>query len=131
MSFFNAMTAQPLWVQIWLGWMALGAFILPLSLFIWHETRLPATIIFLTHTLNGVAVTYLFNWLGYVKLLGFPHLIFWGPLLWYLVRLTQRKPVPIWVSYIYWILISTITISLAFDLMDTIRYILGERSQTT
>ena len=130
MSFFDAMAAQPMWVQIWLMWMAIGAFILPLLLFIWRETRLTAAIIFLTHTLNGFAVMYLFNWLGYVKLLGFPHLIFWGPLVWYLVRLLGREALPIWASRILWILIGTIAISLAFDLADTIRYVLGERTPT-
>lgn len=130
MSFFEAMAVQPLWVQIWLNWMALGAFLLPLLLFIWRETRLTAAIIVLTHTLNGFAVMYLFNTLGYVKLLGFPHLIFWGPLLWYLIRFVNREAPPPWATRILWILISTLAISLAFDLVDTIRYVLGERAPT-
>lgn len=130
MSLFQAMAAQPTWVQIWLMWMAIGAFLLPLLLFIWRETRIPAAIIVLTHTLNGVAVMYLFNWLGYVKLLGFPHLIFWGPLLWYLVRLVRRETMPVWAYRIIWVLITTLAISLAFDLVDTVRYILGERAPT-
>lgn len=130
MSFIEAMAAQPTWVQIWLNWMLLSVFIAPLALFIWRETRLTAVIIALTHTLNGFAVMYLFNWLGYVKLLGFPHLIFWGPLVWYLVRLVRRDPLPLWANRILWVLIVTLAISLAFDLVDTIRYVLGERTPT-
>jgi hypothetical protein len=130
MSFIEAMAAQPTWVQIWLNWMLISVFIAPLALFIWSETRLTAVIIALTHTLNGFAVMYLFNWLGYVKLLGFPHLIFWGPLVWYLVRLVRRETLPVWASRILWVLIATLAISLAFDLVDTIRYVLGERTPT-
>lgn len=130
MSFIEAMAAQPTWVQIWLNWMLISVFIAPLALFIWSETRLTAVIIALTHTLNGFAVMYLFNWLGYVKLLGFPHLIFWGPLVWYLVRLVRRETLPVWASRILWVLIATLAISLVFDLVDTIRYVLGERTPT-
>ena len=130
MSFIEAMAAQPTWVQIWLNWMLISVFIAPLALFIWSETRLTAVIIALTHTLNGFAVMYLFNWLGYVKLLGFPHLIFWGPLVWYLVRLVRRETLPVWASRILLVLIATLAISLAFDLVDTIRYVLGERTPT-
>jgi hypothetical protein len=129
MSFLDSLAAQPLWVQIWLSWMAFGAFLLPLLLFIWRETWLPASIIFMTHTLNSFAVMYLFKWLGYVKLLGLPHLVFWGPLIWYLVRLIRRESLPIWASRIFWVLITTITVSLVFDLVDTIRYVLGERTK--
>lgn len=125
MTFVEAMGAQPTWVQIWLIWMLLSVFIAPLALFIWRETRLTALIIVLTHTLNGFTVVYLFNTLGYVKLLGLPHLIFWGPLVWYLIRFVRRETLPHWATRILWVLIATLAISLAFDLTDTIRYMLG------
>ncbi|WGI21730.1 hypothetical protein [Amylibacter sp. IMCC11727] len=125
MTFVEAMGAQPTWVQIWLNWMLISVFILPLALFIWRETRLTALIIVLTHTLNGLTVIYLFNMLGYVKLLGLPHLIFWGPLLWYLLRFMRRETISLWATRILWLLIATLAISLAFDLTDTIRYLLG------
>ena len=128
MSFIEAMAAQPTWVTIWLNWMGFGAFLLPLALFIWRETRLTALIIALTHTLNGFAVVYLFNTLGYVKLLGLPHLIFWGPLLWYLLRQLNAEDLPKAARTILWILTITLPISLAFDLVDTVRYAFGERT---
>ena len=69
----------------------------------------------------------MFNQLGYVKLLGLPHLLFWGPLLVYLWRQVKRPDMPVWPRRIIYVVMTVIAISLAFDTVDVLRYLLGER----
>jgi len=70
MTLPEAIAQQPAWLGIWLNILMLGAFILPLTLFIWKPTRLVALAAIFTGLLSAVGVDWLFNQLGYVRLLG-------------------------------------------------------------
>ncbi|WP_298297503.1 hypothetical protein [uncultured Litoreibacter sp.] len=127
MSFEEAIALQPAWVGIWLNVLFLGAFVLPVALLFWKPSRMVAVWTLIASLLAGVSVVWMFGQMGYVKLLGLPHLILWTPLAIYLWRQIGRIDMPIWPRRIMWVILGIIVISLAFDYVDVARYILGER----
>lgn len=127
MTFDQAIQLQPQWVQIWLNILLFGAFILPLSLFIWKQTRLTGLVTLLSSAIGGFGVTWIYDQMGYVKLLGLPHIIFWTPVVIYLYREIKREDMPLWPKRIMIVIALTIVISLVFDYADVARWLLGER----
>lgn len=128
MAFNEALALQPTWVTLWLNVLLIGAFLLPLALLIWRQTRITALISLGTSILAGVAINMLYTQMGYVKLLGLPHVLLWTPLAIYLYRQTTKIGLPLWPRRIIWLILATITISLVFDYVDVLRYLLGERT---
>jgi len=110
----------------WLNILLFGAFILPVSLLIWKETRITAIITVAASVLGGIATQWLFDQMGYVKLLGLPHIIVWTPLAYYLYKQITKSDMPVWPKRIMMFTLATILISLAFDYVDVLRYLLGE-----
>lgn len=118
----------PPWLGIWLMILLVGAFVLPFGLFIWRSTRWTAAFCLIAGLLGGLGVNWLYGQMGYVKLLGLPHIIFWTPLavhLWTKMRSHAVEKAP---RILIAVILTIILISLAFDYVDTIRYILGERT---
>ena len=130
MSFQEAIAQQPAWVFWWLNWMAVGVFVLPLSLLIWRQSRIVGVVTLLAVFLAAVIINLMYDAMGYVKLLGLAHIIFWTPLIFYLFRNVRREDMPIWPRRILIVILATILISLAFDYVDVLRWLLGERAPT-
>ncbi|WP_170385216.1 hypothetical protein [Ruegeria atlantica] len=129
MEEFNLIVAQqPQWIQIWMKILSFCAFVLPVSLLIWKKTRLTAIITLLGSILAAAGVLLIFNQLGYVRLMGLGHAVFWTPLAYYLWRQQGREDVPTAPKWIIRVVLLIIAISLAFDYADTIRYLLGDRT---
>ncbi|MCB1342813.1 MAG: hypothetical protein KDK24_17435 [Pseudooceanicola sp.] len=128
MTLEEALRLQPVWVQLWLYVLLAGAFVLPLTLLIWRQTRMAAVLAVAASVLAGVGVGWMYDRMGYVKLLGLPHILFWTPLAIYLVALARRPDMPDWPRRILWAVAATILISLAFDYTDAVRWLLGERT---
>ena len=126
-----ALATEPLWLQAWV-----------MLLVITHVTALlfvvrrrpegglairpePVAIV-LSFLAAGVAMSWLYQQVGYVRLLGLPHLVFWGPVwAWVLHRrhdLGARTPFAIYVRA-YLLVAGT---SLVIDLVDVIRYLAGD-----
>ncbi len=129
MEEFNLIVAQqPQWVQIWMNVLSFGAFLLPVSLLIWRQTRLTALITVIGSGLGAAGVLLIFNQLGYVRLMGLGHAVFWTPLAWYLWRQQARADIAEAPRWIIRFVLMTIVISLAFDYADVLRYLLGDRT---
>ena len=127
MTMEEAIAQQPAWVGIWLNWLFFGAFILPLALLIWKKSRL-AGLLTLALSIPGAAVIFwMYEQMGYVKLLGLPHIIIWTPLAFFFYWKIKDPEMPVWPKRIMVVILVTILISLAFDYVDVARYILGER----
>jgi len=124
----EAIALQPAWVEHWLRVLFLCAFILPAALLIWKPTRLTAIIVIVTSVAAGFATARLYDTVGYVKLLGLPHIIFWTPLAIYLITQLRRADIPGVPRMIMMVVLGAITISLAFDYSDVLRYLLGDRT---
>ena len=127
MTFEEAIALQPQWVQIWLNLLLGGAFILPIALLISRQSRVAGIVTLIVSLTAGFAVMWLFDRLGYVKLLGLPHILLWTPLVIYLFGQFRRPDMPQIPKVILGLVLATILISLAFDYVDVLRYILGER----
>jgi hypothetical protein len=131
MTLSQAIAAQPLWVQYWLYVLIFSIVVLPLTLLIWKQTRLTAVITIAASILAGIGVSRLYDHLGYVKFLGLPHVILWTPLVWYLWQQIKREDVPTWPRRIMIVVLAVFVVSLVFDYVDVVRYVLGERTATT
>jgi uncharacterized membrane protein YeaQ/YmgE (transglycosylase-associated protein family) len=130
MTFEDALALQPAWVNYWLYWLMFGAIILPLALLIWRQTRMASIAAIVAGVVAGFGVNWLYGQLGYVKLLGLPHIVVWTPLAAYLIVLLKRADIPKWPRRIMMVVLATILVSLAFDYADVVRYLLGERTAT-
>ncbi len=129
MTFQDATMQLPTWVQIWMNILLLGAFIMPLSLLIWKQTRITGVITFVVSVLAGFTITLMYDSLGMVRLLGLPHVLLWTPLLVYLIK-QARADMPAVPKGILYFISATIFISLLFDYYDVIRYLLGDTAST-
>ncbi len=71
---------------------------------------------------------FLYQQIGYVKLLGLAHIIAWTPLavhLWFKMRAPDVTKAP---RLIMGVVFTIILVSLAFDYVDAIRYLAGDRT---
>lgn len=130
MTLEEAIAQQPQWVQIWLNILLLGAFVLPAVLLIWRQTRVAGLVSLIVSATAAYGVVWLYDRMGYVKLLGLPNLFLWTPLVIYLIGQFRRDDLPQIPRVLLGAVIATLLISLAFDFSDVIRYILGERMPT-
>ncbi len=127
MTLQEAIVQQPMWVQWWLYWLVAGTLIAPLGLLIWRQARIAGIATILASLVGGFGVQLLFDRMGYVKLLGLPHIVLWTPLAIYLILLLRRA-LPTYARWLVWLILATILISLAFDYTDALRYLLGNRA---
>jgi hypothetical protein len=131
MTFEEALAQQPQWVQIWVNLMAailVGSFI---TLRFSRATRRDALVILLVNIPNVLLLQWMYAQLGYVRLLGLPHLIFWTPLAVYLALRLRDPAIVAPFRQVIWLLLAMMLISLAFDYTDVARYLLGERAPLT
>ena len=128
MTFEEAIALQPEWVQIWLNVLLAGAFLLPLLLLIWRPTRLAGLLTVASSAAAGFGVTWLYGQMGYVRLLGLPHILLWTPVLIYLAVLLRRPGIGPAPRLVLALVAATIAVSLVFDYVDFARYLLGERA---
>ena len=126
MTFQEATLQLPTWVQLWLNVLLLGAFILPVTLFIWKQTRLAALITLLASGIAAFSIFSMYDSLGMVRLLGLPHVILWTPLVIYLFGVLRKPDLPVIPKWILRFTTATIIISLIFDYNDAIRYFFGD-----
>ncbi len=126
-SQFNAemQANSPGWVIVWVNFMvAVLALAIPFS-FSYREARW----ILLGSVLGMIGTIVAYSMFGFTRLLGLGHIIFWTPTLIYIV--TVRG----WQTYAKtlfsrWLIVAAfvIGISLAFDVIDLLRWILGDRA---
>jgi hypothetical protein len=127
-TFEEAIALQPPWLAYWLYWLIFGTLVLPIALLIWRQSRVAGVATVAASLAAGLSVSWLFDRMGYVKLLGLPHIIVWTPLAIYLFFQIRRVDMPKWPRWIMIIVLVTLLISLAFDYTDVLRYLLGERT---
>ena len=130
MTFADAVAHQPLWVRLWLVWFLFGVLVLPFALLIWKQSRIVVLAAIITDIPAGLGTAWIYQHMGYVKLLGLAHIFFWTPLAVYLYMQLKRSDLPQWPRWIITVVLVTLVISLAFDYTDALRYLLGERTAT-
>jgi hypothetical protein len=115
------------WMIAWLYWMSFAITVTPLVLIFSKATRIDAVIVFATNMAMFVGMSWIYDQMGYVRLMGIVHVILWTPLLIYLVRRARNGELPLLCRIAMWMFAATLAVSLVFDYTDTIRYLLGER----
>lgn len=135
---------QPVWLQIWIYWLIL----VNTASIVFVGRRVEARWVLAAWIGNLAFMAYLYDTMGYVRLLGLSHVVLWTPLLVYLYRRHQNErqvreqdadePVPVaketkglariaraWLFVLFF----TNLTSLAVDYVDVARYFI-ERPQT-
>ena len=108
------------WIHVWLGILVLST--IPIILFI---RRPEARWTILTMILSVVTMQFMYEQLGLTRLLGVAHLLYWGPLMVYLIpRINLYEVNTVWGAYFrYYVFLWMIT--LIVDYIDLIRYLAG------
>jgi hypothetical protein len=112
----------PLWVHYWMYWMLA---VLGLGSQVFSFFRAEARWMLLSFIVTIVATMALGMAVGWNKLWGVTHLVFWTPVLVYYIRrwpLVEKKSV-----FGVWFVAATATlaVSLVFDAKDFVEYLLG------
>lgn len=113
-------------VQLWINWM--GIVFMASILFVWkHKSaRMALGAMLLTLPL----AFFIYNMSGSIHLIGIAHMVFWGPLTYYLISHEIRTPAfNIKSTYNIWLVLltATIIISLIFDVRDTYLVLMGQK----
>jgi hypothetical protein len=116
------------WMIAWLYWMSFAITITPLVLIFSKATRLDAVIVFLTNLAMFIGMAWIYEQIGYVRLMGIVHVILWTPLFVYLVLRAKNGEMPLLCRLVMWMFAATLAVSLVFDYTDVIRYVMGERA---
>lgn len=112
---------EPLWLQAWVGWMML---INTASLVFLKQPS--ARVVLVAWIGNIITMSVLYEMVGYVRLLGLSHVIWWTPLAIYLYK--QRAQFDVQTLFGKWarVLLVTIIVSLVVDYIDVVRYFMGD-----
>ena len=125
--FNDAMFSNTGWIQVWFYWLGLAIVATPLVLVFSKSTRRDALIVLLTNISVIVAMGWLYRQIGYVRLLGIVHVILWTPLFVYLFNRARNGEMTLAFRLVIWVFVATLAVSLAFDYVDVLRYLLGAR----
>jgi hypothetical protein len=118
MTLMDELSRQPPPLSYWLTWMGFMNLILPIA-FVWRQWE--ARVVIAVFLANGAFMSYLYDEMGYGKHLGLAHVVFWTPLIHWLVTRFEaiRARSALFAAYVL-VLIATDTISLGIDYADVI-----------
>ncbi len=126
----EAMAAGPAWLQAWL--LVLVVTNLVALLFVVgrrdgaFRVRAEPIAILVSFFAAAVFMGWLYGQVGYVRLLGLAHLLFWGPVwVWILSRRKVIGTADVFVKYVH-LYLGVAGVSLVIDVIDVIRYLLGD-----
>lgn len=112
---------EPLWLKSWVYWMI---FINSISI-LFAFTRNEAHWVLTAWLANLLTMPMLFDAVGYVRLLGLPHIVFWTPLVIYL-WMKRWSFSSTWAGRYLWVVMATNGASLVIDYIDVARYLAGD-----
>jgi len=113
---------EPLWLQLWVGWLVVAN----LSAVIFLVKSVEARWVLGLFIVNALFMEWLYTQVGYVRLLGLSHVIFWTPLLIYLWKRRKFTYLSTWTGKYLYLVFITDGISLVIDYIDVARYLLGD-----
>jgi len=127
MSFEEAIATQPSWVQWWVNWMSIAIVGSMIALLFSKTTRRDSAVILITSLAIFFMTMWLYQQIGFVRLLGIVHVVIWTPLAVYFWRRLKIPAITAPFRQVIWVFLATIVVSLVFDYADVVRYLLGER----
>lgn len=126
--FEDAIATLPTTVRYWIMWMNVTTLAALVIFALNRATWSAALILLLTNVAMVTTMMWLYGQVGFVHLLGLPHLVFWTPLVAWFVVVLRRGGLPRHPLTAMVILTITLSISLVFDAVDVARWLLGERA---
>ncbi|MDA0703897.1 MAG: hypothetical protein O3A96_11775 [Proteobacteria bacterium] len=126
MTFGEAIAQWPDHLLLWIMWLLTVMVAAPLVLLAFREARRAGFVLLATNLLLAVVMHYFYKQVGFVRLLGLPHIVIWTPLLIYCIRRLRRGGLRDFPRGALLVFSLTLTVSLVFDYIDTARYLLGE-----
>ncbi|MEO0750978.1 MAG: hypothetical protein AAFY25_04185 [Pseudomonadota bacterium] len=127
MSLSEAIATQALWIQLWVGWLALINIATLVALLWSPATRRDGVTVGIAFVANYLFMTWLYGQVGYVRLLGLSHVLIWTPLALYLVLALRGPSISGWVRPLTQVFVISLCLSLAFDVTDVARWLMGAR----
>ena len=127
-NFISDVLAQPVAVQLWVLWMTAAIFVVPGLLLRYESARREGKVILASSIVLAVLMLLWHSQVGYTRIVALPHILIWTPLLVYLYARRNYLTSSSRVRWLTTALVLTLVVSLAFDVTDVIRYILGERA---
>ncbi|MEL7280408.1 MAG: hypothetical protein AAFY35_00205 [Pseudomonadota bacterium] len=128
MTLSEAIGTQALWIQIWVGWLALFNIAALAALLIKRDTRPHGLVIGAAFIANYLLMNWLYNQYGYARILGLAHVLIWTPLVLYLVFALRGPTIRGWIRPLTQVFVVSMLVSLAFDYVDVARWVMGERA---
>jgi len=126
MTFDQAIATQPEWIFYWVNFLGTVMFAAPVVMLIYRVSRPVGLAILIINIIAVAAMLTLYNQIGFVRLLGIVHVVIWVPLLlWLWPRRDVDWPMPPRLALL--VFMAAIAVSLAFDIVDVARWVLGER----
>ena len=126
----QAIASEPMWLQAWV--MLLVVANLAALLFVVGRregglrVRAEPIAILVSFVAAAVFMSWLYTQVGYVRLLGLAHIVFWGPAwLWVLSRRRTIGTADRFGKYVHFYL-GVAGVSLVIDVIDVVRYLLGD-----
>lgn len=122
--FMRGLMRQPPAVMAWVGMLVLTNGVL--ALFFLHT--LEAKVVLVTLALGGVLMELLTWRLGFTRLLGLGHILWFGLVPWLVTRIALHESGPM----VFWLaaVIVINSLSLVLDVRDVFRYVGGEREES-
>ena len=127
MSLSEAIGTQALWIQIWVGWLAVINLATLAAFLISPATRRDGIVIGLAFLANYVFMSWLYGQFGYTRILGLSHVLIWTPLALYLVFALRGDAIAGWRRHLTHVFLGSLILSLAFDYVDVARWLMGAR----
>jgi hypothetical protein len=127
MSFSEAVATQGPLLRLWVGWMTLLMVATPVLLLLHKTCRRDGAVMLAAAIVNISLMMWLYGQMGFVRLLGLPHVLIWTPLAVYMMLMLRNHRMPRLPRLASWTYLVTIMISLVFDYIDVARWLLGER----
>ena len=128
MSLADAIATQPPLLRLWVLWLTIALVVAPLILLAYRQSRRDGAVTLAASLGTVVFMQWLYSEVGFVRLLGLPHVLIWTPLAIYLgLRLRARSltGVPRIAAGLF---LATILVSLVFDYIDVARWLAGDRA---
>ena len=125
-----AIATEPTWLQLWVLLLVITN--LAAILFVVNRQdgklrpRIEALAIVASFIASGVMMTWLYSVVGYVRLLGLAHLVFWLPVyIWLLIKFSKGAFTGAFKVYLL-VYFAIAGLSLIVDAVDLVRYLIGD-----
>ena len=127
MSLSEAITTQATWIQIWVGWLAVLNIGTLAALLIKPASRRHGLVVGAAFVANYLFMNWLYGQYGYTRILGLSHILIWRPLMIYLMAALRGETITSWVRPLTYVFVFSMSVSLAFDILDVTRWYMGDR----